>query len=720
MDAAPSLWRPLGEMLVDRGLLTREELDDVLAAQKESGRKLGEIIVDRGYISGPTLALTLAEQWGVELTSDEGFGTGLRTEIQRRHEGERQRRPDLHALPETELKGHEIFAQAGSSDGVLAEVEAQLADDDARIVQLEARLSQQAEDRAQQQAHIEELVSAETARIEKALMDETAKLGARFSLTQKDLLAAAADWRAKHEGQIVKLLADKLGRLEASMKQTHSVALSEADKRFLERRVSELVTRGLKETRRQLLDAVSAKLAAFEVPAPEAPAIDLTGFEQKVANLVDEKLGALQIPPAVHETVDLGAIEKLLDERFEALELPQPVQQTVDLSAHERRVAELIEEKLGELELPAPVHETVDLSAHERRVAELIEEKLGELELPQPVQQTVDLSAHERRVAELIEEKLGELELPQPVQAVDLSAHERRVAELMDEKLSGLDLPAPVHQTVDLSAHERRVAELIEEKLGELELPQPVQQTVDLSAHERRVAALMDEKLSGLELPAPVHETVDLSAHERRVAELMDEKLSALELPAPVQETVDLSAHERRVAQTVANEVARLEKRVLQGAAKSDEKLTAANAELVEKIDQLAVALESVSKRNKGDRLERMSGDLHATVKRLDRLEELVRSSTQEVLERLEPPPPPPEAPATEPEPAEDERAAFNEHLVFAPGKSGYALITVELPPPVVGAEVSLGNGERYQVTKVADSPFPRDERPCAYLQRVS
>src|SRR5205823_12762436 len=98
------------------------EIGQVIALQEETGRRLGEIIVDRGYISRPTLALTLAEQWGVELTSDEGFGTGLRTEIQRRHEGERRRRPTLRAVGEEELKGHEVFATEPADDGTLADV----------------------------------------------------------------------------------------------------------------------------------------------------------------------------------------------------------------------------------------------------------------------------------------------------------------------------------------------------------------------------------------------------------------------------------------------------------------------------------------------------------------------------------------------------------------------------------------------------------------------
>jgi hypothetical protein len=99
MDAALIQWRPLGQILVDRGLLTPEELEEVLLAQQETGRPLGQILVDRRLISAPTLASMLAEQCGVELETDTGFGTGLWTAIQRRHDTENRRRGDLHVVP---------------------------------------------------------------------------------------------------------------------------------------------------------------------------------------------------------------------------------------------------------------------------------------------------------------------------------------------------------------------------------------------------------------------------------------------------------------------------------------------------------------------------------------------------------------------------------------------------------------------------------------------
>lgn len=85
MEPAENIWRPLGELLVGKGLVTKDELELALAEQAESGRLLGAILVERGFVSGPALAIALAEQYGVELHTQRGFGTGLWAEIDRRH-----------------------------------------------------------------------------------------------------------------------------------------------------------------------------------------------------------------------------------------------------------------------------------------------------------------------------------------------------------------------------------------------------------------------------------------------------------------------------------------------------------------------------------------------------------------------------------------------------------------------------------------------------------
>jgi hypothetical protein len=111
-------------MLVTKGLVTQDELDRALKEQEETGRLLGTIFVERGFVSGPALAVALAEQYGVELDSQRGFGTGLWAEIDRRHrEGrglppeenvvqlETVKAPQLEAVPDPEPEVDRLLAE---------------------------------------------------------------------------------------------------------------------------------------------------------------------------------------------------------------------------------------------------------------------------------------------------------------------------------------------------------------------------------------------------------------------------------------------------------------------------------------------------------------------------------------------------------------------------------------------------------------------------------
>ena len=55
-------WRPIGEVLVGAGALTREELQEALQEQRRSGQRLGEVLIEAGRISWLSLAQAIAEQ----------------------------------------------------------------------------------------------------------------------------------------------------------------------------------------------------------------------------------------------------------------------------------------------------------------------------------------------------------------------------------------------------------------------------------------------------------------------------------------------------------------------------------------------------------------------------------------------------------------------------------------------------------------------------------
>lgn len=60
-------WRPLGELLVENGVLSKAGLETALAEQRRTGRLVGEILVESGFVSAFSLARALAAQHGVEL-----------------------------------------------------------------------------------------------------------------------------------------------------------------------------------------------------------------------------------------------------------------------------------------------------------------------------------------------------------------------------------------------------------------------------------------------------------------------------------------------------------------------------------------------------------------------------------------------------------------------------------------------------------------------------
>lgn len=152
--AAPEFsWQPLGRLFVDRGLLSEEQLDEALVDQAANGGRLGEKLVERGYVSSTALARILSEQYGMELTLDTGFGTGLFAELERRQRGEstvvlaavpaprraERRRGERRqgAQPLTALV--EQWAKLAAAEARVTELEAALQERDAQIANLTSR-----------------------------------------------------------------------------------------------------------------------------------------------------------------------------------------------------------------------------------------------------------------------------------------------------------------------------------------------------------------------------------------------------------------------------------------------------------------------------------------------------------------------------------------------------------------------------------------------------
>ncbi|MDQ2901780.1 MAG: type II secretion system ATPase GspE [Acidobacteriota bacterium] len=63
---------PLGELLISRRLIEKEDLDRALDLQKERGDKLGKILVDMGFIAMRDLVAALSEQLSIPLATLDG------------------------------------------------------------------------------------------------------------------------------------------------------------------------------------------------------------------------------------------------------------------------------------------------------------------------------------------------------------------------------------------------------------------------------------------------------------------------------------------------------------------------------------------------------------------------------------------------------------------------------------------------------------------------
>jgi hypothetical protein len=130
VDQANFPWRPLGLLLVQKGLLSAFELERALDEQRRTGRLLGQILVRSGYVTSLALTQALAEQHGVELRSADPSEEPLRAaqdDLSGLSGQDREWRPlgkilvDKGFLNEVEL-GQALAEQTESPDRRLGEI----------------------------------------------------------------------------------------------------------------------------------------------------------------------------------------------------------------------------------------------------------------------------------------------------------------------------------------------------------------------------------------------------------------------------------------------------------------------------------------------------------------------------------------------------------------------------------------------------------------------
>jgi multidrug efflux pump subunit AcrA (membrane-fusion protein) len=148
--------------------------------------------------------------------------------------------------------------------------------------------------------------------------------------------------------------------------------------------------------------------------------------------------------------------------------------------------------------------------------------------------------------------------------------------------------------------------------------------------------------------------------------------------------------------------------------------LTVRQAELEEEQARVAAAEAEVAER--AARLAELGiadGEHAAVVDRLLTLLEKRDALIAELSAKEPEPEPTPEPVAAGhalPAPVEPPASA---HLLFVPTGKRYVLEAMEGPAPSPGIEVTLEDGRRFRVTKLASSPLPADKRRCAYLEAL-
>ena len=67
----------IGEMLIEKGVLAKDDLDRALEIQKERGDKLGKILTDLGFVAPREVLLAISEQLDIPLVSAQDFPSVL-------------------------------------------------------------------------------------------------------------------------------------------------------------------------------------------------------------------------------------------------------------------------------------------------------------------------------------------------------------------------------------------------------------------------------------------------------------------------------------------------------------------------------------------------------------------------------------------------------------------------------------------------------------------
>ncbi len=207
---------PVGDALLELGLVSRDQIDSAHAVQRETGERLGEILVGQGVISRLELADALSEHWS-SLTKLRAPGV-VDTPVEAAEAAPAQ-------IPATELK---VLTDA--VEGVGARIEETIADRDRELTgqfeRLSARLDEVAVSHEQAGSRLEAIAAAQEAGAgdrSRAELEGLASQFERLSARLDDLvgerdgeLAARFEGLSSRFDQLAALHEETVARLEAT------------------------------------------------------------------------------------------------------------------------------------------------------------------------------------------------------------------------------------------------------------------------------------------------------------------------------------------------------------------------------------------------------------------------------------------------------------------------------------------------------------------------
>jgi DNA repair exonuclease SbcCD ATPase subunit len=262
MEAAHITWRPLGQLFVERGLITQDELEEALVEQHETRNRLGAILVARGLVSGPELTSVLVDQLGMELTKESGFGSGLWDEIRRRHPRGRTSEPNGDA---EHADAEPAPAEEPPPVALVPEQAAEATVDEEKLQESLAReRAALAVAHDEERAELQAALSAERAALESALAEE--REAREQALQELVKVRAEAAARTTELGDLAKQVSDLRGQIVETTARVTAEQHSTEVVPELEKRVSDL------ETELAAEQSKSARVQELEARIAEADA----------------------------------------------------------------------------------------------------------------------------------------------------------------------------------------------------------------------------------------------------------------------------------------------------------------------------------------------------------------------------------------------------------------------------------------------------------------